>query len=131
MLARNELVIRVQPNEAVYLKLMNKKPGMSMDTVISELDLTYAHRYGPDVSIPDAYESLLLDVLRADHSNFVRSDELEEAWKLFTPLLDEFESKKTIPEMYEFGSRGPAAADALSALHGVQRSHIPYEWKRK
>jgi hypothetical protein len=55
----------------VYMKVMNKQPGHSSEPIISELDLTYKSRYS-DHYIPDAYESLILDVIRGDHSNFVR-----------------------------------------------------------
>merc|ERR1712072_508805 len=71
---RNELVIRVQPNESVYTKMNSKLPGLSMQTVVTELDLTYRRRFS-DLKIPEAYESLILDALKGDHSNFVRDDE--------------------------------------------------------
>lgn len=125
--ARNELVLRVQPDEAVYIKLMNKKPGLSTDTVISELDLSYKQRFGNEY-IPDAYEALILDVLRGDHANFVRNDELDAAWKLFTPLLHELENKKIKPEPYQYGSRGPASADAQLKKTGFTRHAKPYHW---
>ena len=129
-LARNELVIRVSPSEAVYLKMMNKKPGIAFETVISELDLTYKERYS-DVSIPEAYESLILDVLNGDHANFVRSDELQEAWRIFTPVLQEIDSKKIHPQIYPFGSRGPSSADELVLRCGFVMSPKKYLWKSK
>lgn len=125
--ARNELVIRVQPNEAVYMKFVNKKPGLSSDPVVSELDLSYKSRYS-ELKIPDAYESLLLDVLKGDKSNFVRNDELQAAWAIFTPLLHDIEEKRIKPELYEFGSRGPASVQPFIERHGYRRS-IGYEWK--
>ena len=70
--SRNELVIRVQPDESVYLKMLVKKPGLATQCVVSELDLSYAKRY-KEIRIPDAYEALILDVLRDDRSN-VRSN---------------------------------------------------------
>lgn len=85
-IARNELVIRVQPGEAVYLKMNAKSPGLSMKTVETEMDLTYKRRFS-DLKIAEAYESLILSVLHNDHSNFVRDDELDIAWKIFTPIL--------------------------------------------
>lgn len=85
-IARNELVIRVQPGEAVYLKMNAKSPGLSMKTVATEMDLTYKRRFS-DLKIAEAYESLILSVLHNDHSNFVRDDELDIAWKIFTPIL--------------------------------------------
>jgi len=125
--ARNELVIRVQPNEAVYVKMMTKQPGLSMSPIISELDLSYNKRYS-DVRIPDAYEALILDILRGDHSNFVRDDELDAAWKIFTPLLHKIEKEKIQPEKYVFGSRGPSTLNDFIAKSGFVRNE-GYEWK--
>lgn len=68
---RNELVIRVQPNEAVYTKMMTKKPGMFFSPEESELDLTYGNRY-KNVKLPDAYERLILDVFCGSQMHFVR-----------------------------------------------------------
>eukprot|EP00127_Corallochytrium_limacisporum_P006107 Clim_evm56s218 gene=Clim_evmTU56s218 len=112
---RNELVFRVQPKEAVYLKAMVKKPTMEFDVTQSELDLTFSDRYR-DARLPDAYERLILDVLRGSQINFVRSDELEEAWKIFTPLLRALEHVK--PVKYQYGSRGPEEADHMAYRHG-------------
>lgn len=123
---RNELVIRVQPQEAVYMKFMNKQPGLASSPVISELDLTYNKRYG-DIKIPDAYESLILDCLRGDKSNFVRDDELVAAWKIFTPLLHELEEKRIQPEPYTFGTRGPAKLNEFVQKFGYARQEN-YIW---
>ncbi|KAF0512390.1 glucose-6-phosphate 1-dehydrogenase [Gigaspora margarita] len=124
---RNELVIRVQPNEAVYMKMTNKLPGLSMDTVISELDLTYQRRFS-DLKIPDAYEALILDVLKGDHSNFVRDDELDAAWKIFTPILHKIDNEKLKPDPYAYGSRGPAKIDEFVASYGFKRPSETYNW---
>ncbi|KAI8971920.1 glucose-6-P dehydrogenase [Mycotypha africana] len=127
--ARNELVLRVQPDEAVYIKFNNKQPGLSYQTIQSELDLTYQYRY-TDMSIPDAYESLILDVLRNDHSNFVRSDELEAAWKIFTPLLHKIDERHEDIHLYpyEYGSRGPAELVPFIRKYGYDRSNVNYKW---
>ena len=127
-MARNELVIRVQPQEAVYMKFLNKKPGLSNDVVISELDLSYGKRYG-DLTIPDAYESLIYDCFRGDKSNFVRGDELEAAWKIFTPLLNQIEHQKIAPEHYTFGTRGPAKLNQFIQKQGYIR-HENYVWNK-
>lgn len=68
---RNELVLRVQPDEAIYLKMMMKDPGLDFKLAQSDLDLTYKARYH-DRAIPAAYERLILDVLNGDSTNFVR-----------------------------------------------------------
>lgn len=100
---RNELVIRVQPNESVYIKMNSKLPGLSMQTVVTELDLTYRRRFS-DLKIPEAYESLILDALKGDHSNFVRDDELDASWRIFTPLLHYLDdNKEIIPMEYPYG----------------------------
>lgn len=78
---RNELVLRIQPSEAVYLKMNAKVPGLHMRTMPIEMDLTYKRRFS-ESKIPEAYEALILDALKGDHSNFVRQDELDVAWKV-------------------------------------------------
>jgi len=126
--ARNELVLRVQPNEAVYMKFNTKAPGMNEGCLETELDLTYNERF--DARLPDAYERLIYDVLRGDHNLFVRVDELDAAWKIFTPVLHQLEKDQTQPIIYPFGSRGPTQADELTTKYGVFRSHT-YKWDKK
>ena len=83
---------------------MNSKlPGLTMQTVQTELDLTYRRRFS-DLKIPEAYESLILDSLKGDHSNFVRDDELDASWRIFTPLLHYLdENKEIVPMEYPYG----------------------------
>ncbi|BBN13147.1 glucose-6-phosphate 1-dehydrogenase [Marchantia polymorpha subsp. ruderalis] len=116
--ATNELVIRVQPDEAIYLKINNKVPGLGMRLDRSNLNLHYADRYSHE--IPDAYERLLLDAIEGERRLFIRSDELDAAWALFTPLLKELEDKRVAPELYPYGSRGPVGAHYLAAKHHVR-----------
>ncbi|XP_078392554.1 glucose-6-phosphate 1-dehydrogenase-like [Cetorhinus maximus] len=123
---RNELVIRVQPNEAIYTKMMTKKPGMFFNPEESELDLTYGSRY-KDVKLPDAYERLILDVFCGSQMHFVRSDELREAWRIFTPLLHKLECSTVRPVPYVYGSRGPSEADDLLKKVGF-RYEGTYRW---
>jgi glucose-6-phosphate 1-dehydrogenase len=128
-LARNELVIRVQPDEAVYMKFNAKDPGLESDGIREmELDLTYKKRF--NVRLPDAYERLIYDVLRGDHNLFVRVDELEAAWKIFTPILHQIEREKIKPIIYPFGSRGPKESDELISRYGFIRSET-YQWQPK
>ncbi|MBA0641088.1 hypothetical protein Goklo_025678 [Gossypium klotzschianum] len=116
--ATNELVIRVQPDEAIYLKINNKVPGLGMRLDCSNLNLHYAARYSKE--IPDAYERLLLDAIEGERRLFIRSDELDAAWSLFTPVLAELEEKKIMPEYYPYGSRGPVGAHYLAARYNVR-----------
>ncbi|KAI1311405.1 glucose-6-phosphate 1-dehydrogenase [Xylaria venustula] len=117
---RNELVMRIQPNESVYIKMNSKLPGLSMQTVVTELDLTYRRRFS-DLKIPEAYESLILDALKGDHSNFVRDDELDASWRIFTPLLHYLDdNKEIVPMEYPYGSRGPAVLDDFTSSYGYK-----------
>ncbi|KTW29424.1 glucose-6-phosphate dehydrogenase [Pneumocystis carinii B80] len=105
---RNELVISLQPEEGIHININSKYPGLDMFTVSTKLNFIYKHEF-PDVKIPEAYESLLLDAIKGDQSNFVRDDELDHSWRIFTPLLhylDEHEEIK--PILYSYGSEGPS-----------------------
>lgn len=74
--------------------------------------------------LPDAYERLILDVIVGDKRLFIRNDELEAAWALFTPVLQEIEERQVAPELYPYGSRGPIGAHYLAAKHGVRWGDI-------
>lgn len=126
---RNELVIRVQPEEAIYLKMNSKYPGLTTRTVITDLDLTYHSRYA-NLKIPEAYEALILDALKGDHSNFVRNDELGVSWELFSPLLHKIDEDPSIkPELYPYGSRGPKSVSKFLADRGYVRDKEGlYQW---
>lgn len=127
--SRNELVMRIQPDEAMYLKMNIKVPG-SNEVSTSELDLTYKDRYSAEFYIPEAYESLIKDVLDDDHSNFVRDDELDISWALFTPLLEYIEGPEgPNPVKYPYGSRGPASLNEFLANNGyVYNKKKRYQW---
>lgn len=121
---RNEFVMRFQPGEAIYAKMVVKKPGLDMQCEMSELDLSYMHRY-KDVHIPDAYERLILDCIRGDQQHFVRRDELRAAWAIFTPLLHDIDAGRLQPEPYPYGSRGPESVNEFVAKAGyVQTRYI-------
>ena len=125
---RNELVLRLQPDEAVYMKTNVKMPGLSSKPGQVEMDLSYGQRFA-GAKNPDAYTRLILDVLRGKQSGFVRNDELKAAWDIFTPLLHAIDDKssdiKPIP--YTFGSRGPIEADHLVERSGFKR-YDGYQW---
>eukprot|EP00271_Cylindrocystis_brebissonii_P012211 TRINITY_DN303_c0_g1_i1.p1 TRINITY_DN303_c0_g1~~TRINITY_DN303_c0_g1_i1.p1 ORF type:complete len:627 (-),score=140.47 TRINITY_DN303_c0_g1_i1:1006-2886(-) len=116
--ATNELVIRLQPDEAIYLTVNNKVPGLGMRLDNSNLNLVFFDKYKQE--LPDAYERLLLDAIEGDKRLFLRFDELEAAWNVFTPVLNELENKKISPELYPYGSRGPIGAHYLAAKYNVR-----------
>ncbi|CAA0823463.1 Glucose-6-phosphate 1-dehydrogenase- cytoplasmic isoform 2 [Striga hermonthica] len=123
---RNEFVIRLQPSEAIYMKLTVKQPGLEMSTAQSELDLSYRQRY-QGVVIPEAYERLILDTIKGDQQHFVRRDELKAAWEIFTPLLHQIDNGEFKSLPYKPGSRGPAQADELLEKAGYVQTH-GYIW---
>ena len=102
-LTRNELVIQVQPNESVTLNINTKLPGLTTQPTKTQLSMVYKNEF-PEANIPEAYESLILDVLNGDHSNFVRNDELDFSWRIFTPMLHHLDEDKDInPLNYPYG----------------------------
>eukprot|EP00210_Caulerpa_lentillifera_P006353 g6068.t1 len=122
--AFNELVIRIQPQEAIYLKINSKAPGLGLRIENTRLDLPYQIRY--DKELPDAYERLILDVINGDKRLFIRNDELEAAWNVFTPILHQMEGEGHAPELYPYGSRGPVGAHYLGAKFGVRWGDLSY-----
>jgi len=112
---RNELVMRMQPDEAIYFKTNVKTPGFSTKPLQSELEVNYSERFDMKNSsvIPDSYTRLILDVIRGKAAAFVREDELRRSWEIFTPLLHKIESENIKPHVYKRGTRGPAAADVF------------------
>lgn len=109
---RNELVMRVQPAEAIYIKTNVKSPGFAAKPIQSELEVNYDTRFKyMDTANPDAYTRLILDVLEGKHAAFVRDDELKRSWEIFTPLLHKIDDMNIRPITYKQGSRGPKESD--------------------
>ncbi|WP_036169310.1 glucose-6-phosphate dehydrogenase [Massilia sp. 9096] len=114
----NSLVIRLQPDEGLSMNLMAKTPGDSMRLKQAELELDFREQFkSPRM---EAYERLLLDVLRGQLTLFMRGDELEAAWEWVEPILDHWEQDDTTPAPYSSGTWGPAAASALIGRDGLQ-----------
>lgn len=119
----NELVIRVQPDEAIFLRIVSKVPGLTSRMEEARLNLFYHHAWEESKDIPDAYERLILDVIQGEKSLFIRDDELAVAWEIFSGALRELEADKARkPVPYEFGSKGPRESDFLAQHYGVQWS---------
>jgi len=105
----NELVLRIQPDEAIRLRVTGKAPGLTLGLAPAELNLLYRERYGDE--LPDAYERLLLDVLAGERGLFIRDDELAAAWDVVTPLLAAWDAAELEPAPYPFGCAGPLTVD--------------------
>ncbi|MDO5632679.1 MAG: glucose-6-phosphate dehydrogenase [Paracoccus sp. (in: a-proteobacteria)] len=117
----DQLVIRLQPNEGMNLKVMIKEPGPGgMRLVQVPLDMTFAEALGADgADVPDAYERLIMDVIRGNQTLFMRGDEVEAAWAWTDPIIQAWENGKARPEPYDAGSSGPE--EALRLLHRDNR----------
>ncbi|WP_426110074.1 glucose-6-phosphate dehydrogenase [Massilia sp. PWRC2] len=114
----NSLVIRLQPDEGLSMNLMAKTPGDSMRLKQAELELDFNEQF--KTPRMDAYERLLLDVLRGQLTLFMRGDELEAAWEWVEPILDYWQQDDSNPIPYTSGTWGPAAASALIGRDGLQ-----------
>ena len=104
----NRLEITLQPNEGFNLSFQTKIPGQGMKLETQEMRFRYGDTYG---ALPEAYQTLMLDVMRGDRTLFVRNDEVELSWERFAGVVD-----GSLPvHEYPAGSWGPAAADRLLA----------------
>ena len=114
----NILTLRLQPDEGVHLRFAAKLPDEGMAVRPVHMDFHYGTEFGTD-DLPEAYERLLQDALEGDASLFIRSDHIEEAWKIVDPLLEAWEDSISHPvQWYEPGSWGPETADALLSQDG-------------
>jgi glucose-6-phosphate 1-dehydrogenase len=113
----NVLVIRLQPNEGMNLMVMIKEPGPGgMRLLQVPLDMTFATALGHGADdVTDAYERLIMDVIRGNQTLFMRGDEVEAAWAWTDPIIAGWEARGDRPQGYDAGSSGPE--DALMLMH--------------
>lgn len=115
----NRLVLRLQPDEGVRMYVQIKEPGPGGLRIKSlPLDLSYAENF--TVRYPDAYERLLMDVVRGNLSLFMRRDEVEAAWGWVDGIIEAWAATGQAVDTYPAGSAGPASADLLLARDGRQ-----------
>ncbi len=111
LLSHNTLLITLQPDEGFLLGFNVKSPTDESGLDTQSLRFSYRDSYG---RLPDAYQTLILDVIQGDQTLFVRADEVEASWRLYDPLL----SYQQEPVLYAAGTWGPAALDQGIALSG-------------
>jgi len=120
--SRNMLSICIQPDEGMHLTIEAKVPDQQIAKSI-DMEVHYEDAFKTE-KLPDAYERLILDAINGDAALFIRSDEIESAWKIVDPIIEGWQNDPTAPAMqtYEKGIWGPAAADEL--LH-----HDEHVWR--
>jgi len=111
----NVLSIRLQPNEGITLQVTIKEPGPGgMRLIDVPLDMTFAEALGEEgQDPPDAYERLIMDVIRGNQTLFMRGDEVEAAWEWTDPIIEGWQSRGEVPQVYPSGSAGPVDAEQL------------------
>jgi glucose-6-phosphate 1-dehydrogenase len=123
-LGQNVLVIRIQPDEGVSLRMQCKMPGAAVRIEPVKMDFHYGTSFGK--ASPEAYERLLLDAMSGDATLFARRDEVEGAWRFIDPIEEAWHgAEEEKPGLYEYpaGSWGPKEADELLARDG-------HTWRR-
>ena len=115
---QNVLVIRIQPDEGISLRMQAKVPGTSFRIESVKMDFHYGTSFGK--ASPEAYERLLLDAMAGDATLFARRDEVEQAWAFIDTIEEAWAEKEDAPQLctYPAGSWGPEEADELLARDG-------------
>ncbi len=113
----NVLTIRLQPDEGMNLSVTIKEPGPGgMRLIEVPLDMSFAEALGTDASdMPDAYERLIMDVIRGNQTLFMRGDEVEAAWMWTDPIINGWDRRGDKPSPYKQNSSGPE--ESLMLLH--------------
>lgn len=115
----NKLILRIQPNEGIVLKIGMKVPGAGFDVKQVTMDFSYDEL--GDVLIDDAYARLIDDCIQGDATLFTRSDAVEASWKFFDPILRYWQSHDDAPLYgYPAGTWGPLESESLMTDHGVE-----------
>ncbi len=118
-LTPNFLSLCIQPDEGIHLRFETKVPGSPNETRSVDMEFHYPSSFGGQ-GLPDAYERLLIDAIKGDASLFTRSDEIEMAWKLVDPILQNWQSSRDSPPLglYRRGSWGPSEAESFVSHDG-------------
>ena len=117
-LAPNQLVIRIQPDEGITLRVAAKVPGQVTRIRDVNMDFRYGASFG--VQLAEAYERLILDCILGDSTLYARRDMTERGWELVMPILEEWGARKAEADFpnYEAGSWGPENSFKLLEEHG-------------
>ena len=118
-LAKNRLVIRLQPSESIALQVLTKEQGIDTGMLLRRdpLQLNLAQTQ-TNARIPDAYERLLLEAIKGNQSLFVRRDEVEMSWQWCDQVRHSWQSENKALAPYPVGSSGPKEAQDMIQMYG-------------
>lgn len=122
----NWVLLGIQPQECIRVEMTVKEPGLEMSTRITSLDASFRNR---DEKAIDAYEDLLLEVLKGDRSLFLRFDEVEYAWRIVDPILQTWAVERDYIATYPAGSWGPEDSRLFDKDSQTWRSTLTPECK--
>jgi glucose-6-phosphate 1-dehydrogenase len=121
------MVLNLQPDMGIRIRFQAKVPGLQMKLNPVEMLFDYSDTYS-GTGTPEGYETLLLDVIEGDPTLFMRADQVEAAWEIVMPILENWqENPPTNFPNYKAGSYGPEAAEALIAKYGNNWIVMPFQ----
>lgn len=122
----NRLILNIQPHMGIRLRFQAKQPGLKM--LLNPVDMLFSYNDAYSSGVPEAYETLLLDVFQGDATLFMRSDQVEIAWTVLMPIINAWaaNSSPNFPN-YDAGSQGPEDAEALIAQDGHNWIVMPFK----
>jgi len=120
----NRLTISIQPNMDIRIRFQAKRPGQKM--TLSPVDMVFNYEEAYEDHSPEAYETLLLDIMEGDATLFMRADQVEAAWRVITPILEAWQNRPPVDfPNYAPGTWGPEDAEALIARDGHNWITLP------
>ena len=125
-MTQNWVLLGIQPEECIRIEMTVKEPGLEMSTRTSSLDASFRNQNEKSI---DAYEDLLLDVLKGDRSLFLRFDEVEYAWRIVDPILQTWAIERDYIATYPAGSWGPEDSRLFEKSAQSWRSSLRPECK--
>lgn len=127
---QNRLIISIQPEMSIRLQVQAKRPGLNM--VLNPVEMVFDYKGSYPSETPEAYETLLLDTMLSDQTLFMRGDQVEAAWELIMPILNNWESKQSLSfPNYASDTWGPELAEALIAQDGYHWFTLPGNHKKR
>ena len=124
----NNLVLNIQPHMGIRMRFQAKRPGLKM--VLYPVDMQFNYNESYTSGTPEAYETLLLDIMEGDSTLFMRADQVEAAWKALMPIINAWDTNPSVNfPNYEAGMQGPEDAEALIAKDGHSWIVMPSDKK--